>query len=730
MKSLIFLALFSYAVQQDSNSKDNTVFLDSQAYEQKLHVGMQTENILPDGHMKKLGEHAQPITGDITELDYMIGGKDFYEQFSRKRRPVIFRGVTQKWKSTTHWKNETYLLEKYSDVLFDVETGKVYDAALHTRQTMDMRQFLSEYKKRTLYLDSPFPHTPMMADMEVPLMLQCDETHRKISSMHLLFSNGNTSSPLHHDGYENFLSSFSGIKVAYLIEPKYGKELYVEFVEDFPGLSPINPEAVDFVKYPLFNGVPYHKIVINPGDMLYIPQFWYHQVRSYHSPNIAAAMWFSVFDIPNVEDFGYREVLNIAEKFDVGVSAAPETIECFHQNRPMNEVLGEDHVDFTRFKEITSPNGSVVNSVDLHDEVLPGQPTLYAGSDDTYIYAVDMLNGKIKWRIKTGKDTGSTCKFNENSSLVYCGADDGHMRAMHFNNGSILWQFYASGAIISSVQLDDRDNLYFGSLDYYMYSIDNTGKKLWRRFLGDQVWSTPLLVPDLDILVIGTKVVENGTRSNVFALEMSSGRFVWRLKVEGGLVASPRLIKNRSSVYICSVKGYIYEVDLIDGTIIHKMFLNTTDDESLWSTPSVGPDGTVYILTGSHLLYAIDTNNRNVKWNIDLAAHKDKEDNSIKEDDRGSNSSPYLSPDGHLYVGAGFGIVFAINTTNAQIKWQTRVGTGIFFSSPRLSKNAVLYIGTLDGFLVALDSKTGDEVWRLETNGPFVGTALITKGFS
>lgn len=414
----------------------------------------------------------------------------------------------------------------------------------------------------------------------------------------------------------------------------------------------------------------------------------------------------------------------------MGVSAAPETIECFHQNRPMNEVLGEDHVDFTRFKEITSPNGSVVNSVDLHDEVLPGQPTLYAGSDDTYIYAVDMLNGKIKWRIKTGKDTGSTCKFNENSSLVYCGADDGHMRAMHFNNGSILWQFYASGAIISSVQLDDRDNLYFGSLDYYMYSIDNTGKKLWRRFLGDQVWSTPLLVPDLDILVIGTKVVENGTRSNVFALEMSSGRFVWRLKVEGGLVASPRLIKNRSSVYICSVKGYIYEVDLIDGTIIHKMFLNTTDDESLWSTPSVGPDGTVYILTGSHLLYAIDTNNRNVKWNIDLAAHKDKEDNSIKEDDRGSNSSPYLSPDGHLYVGAGFGIVFAINTTNAQIKWQTRVGTGIFFSSPRLSKNAVLYIGTLDGFLVALDSKTGDEVWRLETNGPFVGTALITKGFS
>ena len=50
--------------------------------------------------------------------------------------------------------------------------------------------------------------------------------------------------------------------------------------------------------------------------------------------------------------------------------------------------------------------GQTVNSVNLYDEVLPGQPTIYAGSDDTYIYAVDMLSGKTKWRIKTQKDTG------------------------------------------------------------------------------------------------------------------------------------------------------------------------------------------------------------------------------------------------------------------------------------------------------------------------------------
>ena len=261
MRHSIFVILFTCAFQQGSIAKDDTIIPDPQPYnEQPIQVGMQTQDEPSVGHMKRLGEHGEPITGEITELNYMISGKDFYEQFARKRKPVIFRGVTRKWNSTKYWKNETYLLEKYADVLFDVETGKVYDTTLNTRQTMDMRQFLSEYKNRTLYLDSPFPHTPMMADMEIPLMLQCREKHEAFKSMHLLFSNGNTSSPLHHDGYENFLSSFSGIKVVYIMEPKYGKELYVEFVEDFPGLSPISPEAVDLVKYPLFKDVPFHKV--------------------------------------------------------------------------------------------------------------------------------------------------------------------------------------------------------------------------------------------------------------------------------------------------------------------------------------------------------------------------------------------------------------------------------------------------------------------------------------
>ena len=40
--------------------------------------------------------------------------------------------------------------------------------------------------------------------------------------------------------------------------------------------------------------------------MLYIPIYWWHQIRSYGDPNIAVGMWFKVFNFD--EEFQKRQV--------------------------------------------------------------------------------------------------------------------------------------------------------------------------------------------------------------------------------------------------------------------------------------------------------------------------------------------------------------------------------------------------------------------------------------
>ena len=95
-------------------------------------------------------------------------------------------------------------------------------------------------------------------------------------------------------------------------------------------------------------------------------------------------------------------------------------------------------------------------------------------------------------------------------------------------------------------------------------------------------------------------------------------------------------------------------------------------------------------------------------------------------------SSPTLGPDGQVFIAGGDGEIFALRQKDGEEIWRRKIGSVIFFSSPRLSTNGMLYIGTADkhGQLFALDHQNGDEVWKTETNGPIVGTPLITRSFS
>ena len=208
----------------------------------------------------RLGEHGEPSENVLTELEYAIGGSDFYASFIRKREPVIFRGIAANWNATKNWHNESYLKSTFGHVLMDVEMGKVYRNELYPRKTMTMEEFLGLYRNLTIYLDSPFPQTEMMKDLEVPYFMQCPELSANFTSAHLLFSSGNTSSCFHHDSYENLLTMISGTKVITLVNYTHIKEVYADHIDTFPGLSPISPEGVDFDKWPLFKDVPFYKV--------------------------------------------------------------------------------------------------------------------------------------------------------------------------------------------------------------------------------------------------------------------------------------------------------------------------------------------------------------------------------------------------------------------------------------------------------------------------------------
>ena len=89
-------------------------------------------------------------------------------------------------------------------------------------------------------------------------------------------------------------------------------------------------------------------------------------------------------------------------------------------------------------------------------------------------------------------------------------------------------------------------------------------------------------------------------------------------------------------------------------------------------------------------------------------------------------SSPFIAPDGNIYIGSGQGEVLALRQHDGSLLWSFKTSSSIW-SSPRLDRSGLLFIGGIDTYLYALRADNGQLVWKYKTAGPVVGTPLITR---
>jgi hypothetical protein len=114
-----------------------------------------------------------------------------------------------------------------------------------------------------------------------------------------------TVTPLHCDYDDNIFAQIWGTKRIFLSPPHHDEFLYTSEANAILFGSPVDPEAPDFEKFPLARQACMIECIVNPGDMLYVPAGWYHQVRaltfSLSSNRWARAMPFALNGDPSLQ---------------------------------------------------------------------------------------------------------------------------------------------------------------------------------------------------------------------------------------------------------------------------------------------------------------------------------------------------------------------------------------------------------------------------------------------
>ncbi len=53
-------------------------------------------------------------------------------------------------------------------------------------------------------------------------------------------------------------------------------------------------ENLDFIRFPHCAGLSGYSVEVNPGDVLYIPSYWWHHVESVSKATVAVMFWYKV----------------------------------------------------------------------------------------------------------------------------------------------------------------------------------------------------------------------------------------------------------------------------------------------------------------------------------------------------------------------------------------------------------------------------------------------------
>ncbi len=186
---------------------------------------------------------------------------------------------------------------------------------------------------------------------------------------------------------------------------------------------------------------------------------------------------------------------------------------------------------------------------------ISGDGTLYFGSADGYIYAVDS-GGSLKWRCLTASSVSSSPAIGADGT-VYIGSYDGYLYALSPEDGGIKWRFDAGDVVHASPALGPDGTVYFGALTKNFYALNPDGSQRWSPFsTGNLIFSSAAVRSD-GVVIFGS---DDG---RVRALRVEDATVKWAKEtaldsVRPIPVDSSPVIAKDGSVYVGSNDGKVY----------------------------------------------------------------------------------------------------------------------------------------------------------------------------
>ena len=321
---------------------------------------------------------------------------------------------------------------------------------------------------------------------------------------------------------------------------------------------------------------------------------------------------------------------------------------------------------------------------------------------DGNLYALDVSGGQLKWKFSTAGERRFAAKrihgmqpeqevmpdpfdFYLSSpavwnGTVYFGSGDGNVYAIDAATGGLKWKFHTGDVVHASPAIADG-TLFVGSWDTYFYALDAaSGAQKWKFKTGED----PAIHNQIGIqssAAVADGMVYFGCRdSNLYALDAVTGQKKWAYNNKGSWVIGSPAAKDGRLYFATSDSGLFHALDAKTGAEIYSLSFVWP----MFSSPAIAGN---FLYIGSHegKLFAIDLKAQKRAWVFQTEASK-------------QNGPAFTGKDGRPNYPAAMPSFFYDDVV-AGIRQMFSVGA--ILSSPVVAGDTI-YVGSTDGNLYAL----------------------------
>jgi outer membrane protein assembly factor BamB len=328
---------------------------------------------------------------------------------------------------------------------------------------------------------------------------------------------------------------------------------------------------------------------------------------------------------------------------------------------------------------------------------------VYFGSYDGYVYALDARSGELRWKFQTAGEHRFAGKHLHGAmpetevmpdpfdfflsspavvrSMVYVGSGDGYVYALDAVSGEMRWKF-RTGNVVHASPAVANDTVYVGSWDSYFYAIDaRSGQERWRFKTGED----PAISNQVGIqssAVIAAGLVYFGCRdSNLYALDAMSGEKRWAFSNKGSWVISTPIVQGDTLYFATSDSGLLHAVNAKTGASLYSLSFHHWP---MFSSPAIA-GRRLYIGTHAGTLVAIDLDKRIPAWTF-------RTDGAVR------NGPTFTQSNGEPNYEAAFSDFFYDDLV---IGVSRMMSVGAVLSSPVIASDIIMF-GSTDGNVYAL----------------------------